>query len=66
VLISLLSIVPTREFIAWRRAVKQGHVPAVAPARLRTLRSILHLELVGVTLIILFAALMAKGIGVIV
>jgi putative membrane protein len=66
VLVSLLSIVPTREFLAWRRAVKQGQVPEVSPARMQTLRSILHLELLGVALIILFAALMAKGIGVIV
>jgi uncharacterized membrane protein len=48
VLVSLLSIVPTREFIAWRRAVKQGQIPVVSSERWRTLHSILHLELVGV------------------
>jgi putative membrane protein len=66
ILVSLLSIVPTREFLAWRKVVKQGQVPAVTSARMQRLRLILHLELVGVVLIILCAALMARGIGVIV
>ena len=65
VMLALLSIVPTREFFAWRRAMKQGQVPAVTPERMRTLRLILHLELAGIVVIILCAALMAKGIGVI-
>ena len=63
VIIGLVSIVPTREFLSWRKAVRQGQAPSVSPARLRTLRSIIHLELVGVVVIMLMAALMAKGIG---
>lgn len=66
VIIALLSIIPTREFFAWRRATKQGQPPAVTPDKMRTLRLILHLELAGIVVIILCAALMAKGIGVIV
>lgn len=66
VIVALLSIVPTREFLAWRKVLKQGQVPTISAERRRTVRSILHVELVGVVLIILFAALMAKGIGVIV
>lgn len=62
-LIGLLSIVPTREFLSWRTAVRQGQAPTVSAARMRRLRTIIHLELVGVVLILLMAALMAKGIG---
>jgi putative membrane protein len=63
VIVGLLSIVPTREFLSWRTAVKQGQVPQVSPAKLRSVRSIIHVELAGIVLIILMAALMAKGVG---
>ena len=63
ILIGLLSIVPTRELLSWRAAVRQGQAPTVSAARLRRLRTIIHLELMGVVLILLMAVLMAKGIG---
>ena len=66
ILIGLLSIVPTRELLSWRAAVRQGQAPIVSAARLRRLRTIIHLELAGVVLILLMAALMAKGIGLMV
>jgi putative membrane protein len=62
-IIGLVSIVPTLEFLSWRKAVKQGQAPSVSPERVGTLRSIIHMELVGVVLIVLMAALMAKGVG---
>lgn len=55
VAVALLSIYPTVKFLAWRKGID----PAAAPA----IRRILHLELVGVVLIMLCAALMARGIG---
>jgi putative membrane protein len=61
--IGLASIIPTREFVRWRLAVKAGQVPTVAPEKLKQVRSIIHYELAGVALILLFAALMAKGVG---
>lgn len=60
--LALLSIIPTREFLRWRSAVQAGQIPAVTEAKLKSVRSIVHYELVGVVLIILMAALMAKGI----
>lgn len=63
VVIGLISIVPTIEFLSWRKSVKQGQAPVVNAQRIRTLRSIIHVEMLGVMLIILCAALMAKGIG---
>ena len=62
-IIGLVSIVPTREFLSWRKAVKQGQAPSASPDKVRSLRSIMHWELVGVVAIILMAALMAKGVG---
>ena len=63
VIVALISIVPTREFLSWRKTMRQGQTPVVTADRLRFLRTIIHLELAGVVLIILFAALMAKGVG---
>ena len=63
VMVGLLSIVPTLEFLSWRKAVKQGQAPVVNPAKIRSVRSIIHVELAGVALIILMAAMMAKGVG---
>lgn len=63
IVIGLISIRPTLEFLSWRKAVAQGQAPSVSADRLRLLRMIIHLELVGVVVIILMAALMAKGIG---
>jgi putative membrane protein len=63
VLVGLLSIYPTLEFLAWSKDLKQGRVPTVDAAKLRRIRTIMHLELVGVVAVILFAALMARGIG---
>ena len=62
-IVGLVSIVPTREFLSWRKAVKQGQAPSVSPDKVRSLRSIMHWELAGVVAIILMAALMAKGVG---
>jgi putative membrane protein len=63
VLVALASIIPTIEFLSWRTPVKNGQVPKPTAEKMRLLRTIIHAELAGVVLIILFAALMAKGIG---
>ena len=63
IIIGLVSIIPTIAFLSWRKAVKQGQVPNVDAQRMRSLRSIIHLELAGVVLILLMEALMAKGVG---
>ncbi len=61
ILVALLSIVPTVEFLSWRKAVKAGQVPAVAAGKLKRVRMIVHIELAAIVLILLFAAMMAKG-----
>ena len=62
-LVALLSIHPTVTFIKWAQALKQGRTPVVDAAAQRKLRRLIHAELGGVVLILLFAALMARGIG---
>ena len=63
VAIALLSIYPTREFLSWRKGLNDGRLPAIAADKLESIRGVIHLELAGIGLIFLCAALMAKGIG---
>jgi putative membrane protein len=57
VCVGLLSIYPTLAFRRWRRD------PGAAQATIRSVRRIVHLQLAGVALILLLAAMMARGVG---
>jgi putative membrane protein len=59
--VALLSIIPTIEFLSWRRPVKSGQLPAVTEQKLRFIRKIIHGELAAVVIIVLCAAIMARG-----
>lgn len=61
VLVGLASMVPTVEFLKWRKAVKVGELPIVNESKLRSMRRIVHWELAGIVLILLFAAMTARG-----
>jgi putative membrane protein len=61
--VGLLSVYPTIVFLSWRKAVSANVLPDADPARLGLIRKLIHLELAGVLLILLFAALMARGVG---
>ena len=63
VAVGLLSILPTRRFLSWRSAIARGEAPAIDGESVRAIRRIVHFELAGVVLILLCAALMAKGLG---
>jgi putative membrane protein len=63
VLVGLLSIYPTVQFLRWRPVLRNGQAPALADDTRRRIRSVIHLELTGVVLLLLCAALMAKGVG---
>ena len=62
-LIGLVSIYPTLEFLSWRKLLKQDRIPTPDTSKVRLIRTFIHLELTGVVLILLCAALMTKGIG---
>jgi len=61
--VGLLSIYPTVEFLSWGKSLKQGRMPALSDRKLASIRSVIHWELAAVVVIILCAALMAKGVG---
>jgi putative membrane protein len=61
IIVAVLSIVPTLEFLSWRKALKAGQLPVVDPTRIKRVRSIIHVELAGVVVILLCAAIMARG-----
>ena len=63
ILVALLSAYPTVQFRSWRAAVNQQQAPSVSPQKLRVIRAVIHWELGGIVVIILFAVLMARGIG---
>ena len=63
ILVGLLSIYPTIVFLSWRAALRQGLPPTPPPEKVRMVRRIIHWELMGVVLILLCAALMARGVG---
>ncbi len=61
--VGLLSILPTMQFLGWRKALKAGQVPALDDAARRRVRIVIHTELTLLFIIMLCAALMARGIG---
>jgi putative membrane protein len=61
IIVALLSIVPTVEFLSWRKSVQAGQAPAVSAQKIGRLRAIIHVELAAIVFILLFAAMMAKG-----
>jgi putative membrane protein len=62
-IVGLLSIYPTVEFLKWRKPLRDGVLPVVSEATMQRVRSIIRWELAGVALVILCAAMMARGIG---
>jgi putative membrane protein len=61
IVIGLLSIIPTMEFLSWRGALKAGAVPAVGVKKLRLVTVVIHAELFAIVIILLCAAIMARG-----
>jgi putative membrane protein len=62
-IVGLLSIYPTREILSWRPALGRNELPAVSEEKMNRVRLVILVELAAIALIILCAALMARGIG---
>ncbi len=60
---ALISIYPTHTFLAWNRGLKAGAAPEIAADRTQRVRLCLMLELTAIVIILLCAALMARGFG---
>jgi putative membrane protein len=61
IVIGLFSITPTVEFLSWRKVLRVGQVPTLRPDRITLIRKLLYGELIGVVVILLCAAVMARG-----
>ena len=60
---ALISIYPTVVFLGWSSGLKRGTAPGISPERVRRVRLCLMLELTLILVILLCAALMARGFG---
>ena len=61
VVVGLLSIIPTMEFLSWRGAIKAGQVPVMEANRRKRVTAVIHVELAAIVIILLCAAIMARG-----
>ena len=61
IIIGLLSIVPTLEFLSWRDAIAAGQAPVMDAAKRKRVTMIIHIELAAIVVILLCAAIMARG-----
>lgn len=62
-LVGSLSLYPTITYILWAIPLSKGKIPDVADNLVRRLKLIINIELIGFSLIPLFATLMSRGIG---
>jgi putative membrane protein len=61
VIVAFVSVIPTLEFLSWRGAIQAGQVPAIAPSKKKLVTRIIHAELAAIVVIVLCAAIMARG-----
>jgi len=60
---ALISIYPTMTFLSWNRGLKAGTAPEISVERTQRVRLCLMVQLTAIVLILLCAALMARGFG---
>ena len=61
IVIGLLSIIPTREFLSWSVSLRAGQVPVISAQKLKRVTMVIHSELLAIVIILLCAAIMARG-----
>lgn len=59
----LLSIDPTIRYLRWNKTIQENQVPEISDREFKRTRLILWLEVIGLAIILLSAAFMARGIG---
>ena len=62
IVVGLLSIYPTLQFMRWRKALREGRVPELDADVRRKVRMLVHVELTLLFVIMLMAVMMARGI----
>jgi putative membrane protein len=61
IIIGLLSIIPTVEFLSWRGAIVAGQAPVMDATKRKRVTAVIHSELAAIVIILLCAAIMARG-----
>jgi putative membrane protein len=61
IIVGVLSIIPTMEFLSWRGEIKEGQVPVMDVKTRRRVTMVIHSELAAIVIILLCAAIMARG-----
>lgn len=64
VIVALLSIFPTIQFLKWRKQVKAGIDPAIGVRQVKGLLMYIRIEMLILALIPLLAVMIARGYGV--
>src|SRR5690349_13042873 len=62
IIVGLLSIYPTMQFLGWRKALREGRVPNFDAGTRRKVRTLIHVELTLLFVIMLMAVMMARGL----
>ncbi len=62
-LVGTLSLYPTTTYILWAIPLSKGNLPNVNSNLIARLKLILNIEIIGFTMIPMFATLMSRGVG---
>jgi putative membrane protein len=63
-IVGLLSIDPTIRYLRWNKTLRENQTPEISDKEFKRTRVILWLEIIGLAVILLSAAFMARGIGI--
>ena len=61
IVVGLFSIIPTREFLSWSASLRAGQVPDISAQKMKRVTMVIHSELLAIVIILLCAAIMARG-----
>lgn len=61
-LVGILSLYPTLTFLRWRTSLRQGQAPQIPPGKAKMVVMLIRLELLGLLLLPLLAAMIARGV----
>jgi putative membrane protein len=59
--VGALSLMPTLNFLSWRKDLAAGRLPQIEPKRFAMIQATVHGELAAVVVILVCAAIMARG-----
>ncbi len=63
IIVGLISLYPTVTYVLWAIPLSKGELPKVSERLVKRLYLLINIEIIGFSLIPLFATLMSRGIG---